>query len=278
MTLLAYIFVSGYKIWLLATNKNIYWFAISNAFDYILIAIGLIVIYKFKKGQKFAFSINVAKRILSQSYHYILSGMMSVVFVQSDRIMLKFMRGNEELGLYSAACSISTLTTFVFTAIIDSMRPEILKYKGIDEIKYKKNVSRLFGLILYLSVIQSIVVSISAELILGIMYGSSYMGATSVLQILIWYTSFSYYGGVRNVWVLAEEKQNILWIVNLVGRLANIGLNLKLIPIWGINGAAFATLFTQFFTNVVLNYIVTPFKEVNKLAIKGLNIVKMIKD
>lgn len=277
-TLGAYGIVSIYKIWLFVSEKNIYWFAISNAFDYILIAIALTVIYKRKGGQRFSFSLEVAKRVLKQSCHYILPGMMGIVLAQSDRVMLKFMDGNEAVGLYSAAYSIASLTSFVFVAIIDSMRPGILRDKASDQRKYEKNISRLFGVVLYLSMLQSIIVSIFSNLIIYIMYGRSYFGAITTLQIIIWYTSFSYYGAVRNVWILAEEKQKYLWIITFVGMIANVGMNFILIQKYGINGAALATLITQLFMNVVLNWFIHIFRDVNKLAFKGLNIKEMFKN
>ena len=58
---------------------------------------------------------------------------------------------------------------------------------------------------------------------------------------------FSYLGSVRNVWMLAENKQKYLWIINLSGALGNVILNLILIPIMGVNGAAVASLCTQIF-------------------------------
>lgn len=64
--------------------------------------------------------------------------------------------------------------------------------------------------------------------------------------------SFSYLGTVRNIWILAEGKHKILWVLNLSGALLNIALNLLFIPVWGINGAALAALLTQIFTNVFL--------------------------
>ena len=45
-SLIAYLTVSAYKIFLLATKKSIYWFALSNVFDYAIIAIVLLIIYK----------------------------------------------------------------------------------------------------------------------------------------------------------------------------------------------------------------------------------------
>ena len=52
-----------------------------------------------------------------------------------------------------------------------------------------------------------------------------------------------------------------------------------LIPIWGAVGAAVASVFTQFFTNVVIGFVFKPIRDNNKLMIKGLNpkvIIEMI--
>ena len=78
-------------------------------------------------------------------------------------------------------------------------------------------------------------------------------------------------GTVRNVWILAEDKQKYLWIINLSGALFNIVLNSVMIPFWGACGAAFASLLTQFFTNFILGFIIKPMKKNNELLLKGIN-------
>ena len=45
-SLIAYTVVSAYKIFLLITQKNIYWFAVTAAFDSLIISVVLIIIYK----------------------------------------------------------------------------------------------------------------------------------------------------------------------------------------------------------------------------------------
>ena len=97
------------------------------------------------------------------------------------------------------------------------------------------------------------------------------MPAVSALQLVVWYTTFSYMGSVRNIWILAEGKQKYLWIINLSGALTNVVLNALMIPRWGIMGAAAASLITQFFANFVLGFILRPISENNKIVLKGLN-------
>ena len=90
--------------------------------------------------------------------------------------------------------------------------------------------------------------------------------------IIVWYTTFSYLGSARNIWVMAEGKQKYLWIMNLSGAILNIVLNLLLIPVYNIMGAAIASLITQIFTNVIIGFIIKPIRENNNLMIKALDI------
>ena len=271
ISLCAYAVVSGYKIFLLATGKSIYWFAVSNALDYLLIAAALMVTYRKLGGGRFRFSWAAARRMLSRSRYYIISSMMVTVFAQTDKIMLKLMIDESATGYYSAAVACAGMTSFVFSAIIDSARPAIFEAKKEDGQQYKNSVSTLYCVIIYLSLLQSVAMTLLAKPIISILYGGQYMPAVSALQLVVWYTTFSYMGSVRNIWILAEGKQKYLWIINLSGALTNVVLNALMIPRWGIMGAAAASLITQFFTNFVLGFILRPISENNKIVLKGLN-------
>lgn len=272
VSLIAYFAVSVYKVVLLATGKSVYWFAISNSIDYILIAIALLVIYKKKGGMKLSFDPNVGKRMFSSSKHYIVSSLMVTVFAQTDKIMIKLMIGEAHVGYYSAAVTCAGITSFVFSAIIDSFRPVIFKdRKNGDLSAYDQNLIRLNSGVIYLSFLQSIVMCALAPIIINILYGEEFAAAALALRIVVWYTTFSYLGSVRNIWILAENKQKFLWLLNLCGALLNVGLNFALIPLWGIYGAAAASLITQIFTNIVMNRIVYPLKHNNYYIFKALN-------
>ena len=150
ISLIAYIIVSLYKVYLLLTQKNIYWFAVAQSIDYFLIAIGLLFAYKKLGGQKLSFSFKRGLEMVSKSKYYIISGMMVTVFAQTDRLMIKNMIGDEQTGYYSAAAACAGIASFVFAAIIDSMRPVILEGKKSSNDSYELNVSRLFAIVFYL--------------------------------------------------------------------------------------------------------------------------------
>ena len=275
-SLVAYAIVSAYKIFLLVTKKNIYWFAVSNALDYAIIGVVLLIIYRKLSGSQLRFSLSLAKSMLAKSRYYIVSNMMITIFAQTDRIMLKLMIDDAAAGYYSAAVNCASITSFVFLAIIDSMRPSIFESKKENNVIFEKNVSRLYCLIIYLSLAQSVLMTLFAPMIVNILYGADYQNTIGILQVLVWYTTFSYLGAVRNIWILAENKQKYLWIINLSGAATNVLLNVVLIPIFAGVGAAIASVITQVFTNIIMGYIIKPIKYNNTLMLYALNPKQLI--
>lgn len=270
-TLCAYVVVSLYKIFLLVTQKSVVWFALSNVLDYFLISVILMVIY-FKVGnQRLSFDWRLGREMLSRSKYYIIPSLMVMIFQHTDRIMIKLMMGEAETGFYSAAITCVGISGFVFSAVIDSMRPVILEEKGKDQARYENRVAQLYAIITFISLAQSIGMTVLAKPLVNLLYGAEYAPTAGILCVAVWYVTFSYYGSVRNVWILAEGKQRYLFGINVIGAVANVLLNLLLIPRWGGIGAAIASLITQFFTNVIIGFIFKPIRENNRLMLKGLD-------
>jgi O-antigen/teichoic acid export membrane protein len=269
--LLAYIVVALYKVYLLATQKSIVWFSISNVIEYFFVSVILMLIYKKVGTQKLSFNWLTGKQLLSESKYYIIPSLMVKIFQNTDRIMIKFMIGEVETGFYSAAIACIGISAFVFNAVIDTARPVILAEKEKSMLLFETKVVQLYSIITCMSLAQSVVMTVMAKPIVYLLYGEEYMRAASILAVAVWYVTFSHYGSVRNIWILAEGKQKYLTGINVIGAMSNVLLNAMLIPKFGAVGAAVASLCTQFFTNVVIGFLFEPIKSNNRLMIKGLN-------
>ncbi len=270
-TLCAYIVVALYKVYLLVTQKSVVWFALSNVLDYFLVSVILMVMYRKIGGQRLEFSWSTGREMLSRSKYYIIPSLMVMIFQHTDRIMIKLMVGEAETGVYSAAITCIGISGFVFAAVIDSARPVILEMKAKNQALYENRVTQLYSVINCMSVAQSIGMTLLAKPIVLVLYGADYLKSASILAVAVWYVTFGYYGTVRNIWILAEEKQKYLTGINVVGALANVVLNVCLIPVWGAVGAAVASLITQFFTNVIIGFVFEPIRRNNYLMVKSWN-------
>lgn len=249
---ISYFLVAAYKVYILATGKSVEWFAFSTSLDFLLIALMLPFAYFKKGGKRFRFSLSMGKRLISQSYHFILSSLIVTLYSQMDKIMIGQMLDDTQVGLYSAALTICNYWVLIPVAMINSARPTIMEAKsaGKEEV-YEKRIRRLYAVLIWVGIAVSLIVSIASPLIIYILYGKAYAAAAGSLSIAIWYTTFSTLGTARGIWIVCENKNAYVKKYVLWGALVNLVFNFLLIPIMGINGAALATLITQVFTCIL---------------------------
>lgn len=264
------IIVSIYKICILIYEKSIYWFAIVSTIEFALSGFAMVAVYSYHKFQKFKFSFKIAKKLFLRSRYYIMAAAMVTIFQNTDHIMLKMMSGDRQNGFYTAAITCATIFHFLYFAIIDSVRPIILLSKKNDSPEYKKNISDLYCITVYLALLQAIGFTVLAKPIVIGLFGEEYAEAAQVLRIIIWQIGFSHMGTVRNIWILAEGKERLVWRINLIGALLNVILNAWLISLLGAIGAASASLATQVFTNFGLTIMLKELGGIKEVLLEGI--------
>lgn len=269
-TLTAYIITSAYRIILLITGKSIEWFAFAAAIDYFCIAVVLFVSYRKYHGQKLSFSWPRGKLLLGKSYHYILSGMMVAIYGQTDKMMLKQMLSEEAVGYYSLASVINNMWVFVLAAIIDSIAPTVVQLFKTDHRLYERKNRQLYAIVLYTSFAVAVGFMLFGRLFIRLVYGEAYLSAVGPLRIICWYTAFSYLGVARDTWIVCEGQQKYVKYITGGAAVANIFLNLALIPIWGASGAAAASLITQILTITLIPWLIKDMRPNVRLMIDAL--------
>lgn len=267
---------SLYKIYILVKSKSIFWFAFSASFEMICYIIVLIIVYFRNAGPHFHISKEEGKLLINKSKHFIISGMMVAFYSQIDKVMIGQMIDQTAVGLYSTAIYICNIWSFIPMAIIDSARPVITENKISDERIYKKRISQLYSAIIWICITFGVFIFIFGDVVIKVMYGQAYINASKALKIVSWYCIFSFLGVARNIWMMNENMYRYEKIIALVGVLSNLILNYIFIPVWGIEGAAIATLFTQFVTNVLSQFIIKDLRGngiliLNGLLLKGLD-------
>lgn len=274
-SLVGYISISAYRIILLITEKSVEWFAFATSVDYICIALLLLIFYKINHGPRISFSFKRAHELLKSSYHYILSGMMVAIYGQTDKLMLKHMLNESEVGYYSTAMAICGMWTFILAAFVDALNPTIMRLHKTDYEGYKKKNRQLYCIVIYCSLIVSTVIMLLSDYIVFILYGEQYMPASQPLKMITWYTTFSYLGVARNAWLVCEKKQKYLKYMYIGAVFINIFLNSVFIPMWGTVGAAFASLVTQMCTSIILPCFIKELRPNVKLIIEAICLRKI---
>lgn len=268
--LIGYVLSSIYKIVLFLKNASVLYFAFATSVDYLFEAVLMIFCYIKMKGPRLRINLKTGRRILSSSYHYILSGMMVAVYGQTDKLMLKHMLNETIVGYYSLATSINMIWVFVLQAIIDSMAPTIVQLYKEDKESFDRKNTQLYSIVIYLSVFVSFAFLLFGKIAIRSIYGEEFSPAASILNVVTWYTIFSYLGVARNSWIVCNNYQKYLKYMYISAIVINIALNLVLIPPLGAYGAALASLITQICTSIIIPAMIPAMRSNVKLIMKGI--------
>lgn len=222
--------------------------------DGLIIAIGLIFTYK-KRGlhiTNWHIDKSIVSMLIRSSWPLILSGMAITVYLRIDQVMIKNILGNEVNGLYSVVVKLSEIWDFIPWIICTSIFPAIINAKTTSVGIYKKRLKSLYILFILISFSISIFIFLFSNPIIKILFGESYMGASSVLRIYVWSSIPIFLGMAVGNYLIAEDLIKINIWSTIGGAILNVILNIILIPRYGINGAAIATLISYSFVIILI--------------------------
>ena len=245
--IISLLFSSIIKITLILNEAPLIAFVWAALFDSFILACGFVYFYIKNNLSifKWIFNKNLAFSLLKDSWPLILSGMVITVYMKIDQVMIGNMLGNAEVGQYAAAVRLSEAWYFIPILISSSLSVAIYNAKKNSEELYYERLKKLYRLLMGIAIFVGITVQFLAFDIINILYGHAYQDASNVLIIHIWAGLFVSFGLVNNRWLFAENLQSYTAYNTAFGAISNIILNFYLIPKYGINGAAIATLISQ---------------------------------
>lgn len=189
-----------------------------------------------------------------------------IILGHSDRIMIKYMIGNEAAAIYNIVYQISMLMTIIRTGINGAFAPWL--YNSIKEKKYKeiKKVSRfltflMFGMSFLLILIGPEILKIAApnqyyEAVIDI---PAIMASCYLMFIYILFTYVEIY----------YEKNKYASTASLLAALINVGLNIIFINKYGYLAAGYTTL-ASYFIMVILHFIFMKIISKNNQEVKEM--------
>jgi len=266
------------KVILILLNAPLTAFASMALFDSIILAGGFIFFYKNNRlsPASWKFEKETARRLLKDSWPLILSGMMVSLYMKIDQVMIKEMLGSESVGQYAAAVRISEAWYFIPVVISASLFPAILNAKSLSEVLYYERLQKLFDLMVWIAFAVALPMTFFSHRLITLLYGISYEGASHVLMIHIWAGVFVGLGVVSGKWYLSENLQRLAFWRTFAGTIINVLLNLILIPVFYIEGAAFATLASQAVAALFFDLCMKSTRPVFKMKLQTLNLLRFV--
>ena len=212
-----------------------------------------------------------------ESLPFALTVLFYSIYFYIDSVMLSYMRGVYEVGIYSAAYSLTLALIFIPTIYINSIFPSLSKFyvNSMESLKfaYKKSL-------LYISVValpMTIILFFLSEEIIYFLYGGEFSNSALVFKIIAITIFFRFVTFVNAITILSVDKQKQRLYSQAITAILNIILNLILIPAYGYIGAAVATVITEFFLFAAYFHIVIKdFGAIKDILILGKPVVAAV--
>ncbi len=159
-----------------------------------------------------------------------------------DTLMLGGMKSSTEVGLYNTAYPLAVLIVFPLTAVLMIYMPiaTTLYSQGLVS-EARRNFAVLTKWICSATLPLFLILFLFPETIISFLFGENYSSAANALRILsLGFFIGNFLGPIGGALIAIGRTQFVMW-VTFAAVILNIGLNVALIPHWGIEGAAIAS-------------------------------------
>ncbi|MDA3079232.1 MULTISPECIES: oligosaccharide flippase family protein [unclassified Campylobacter] len=189
---------------------NIYAYGFVTAFEWFLIAFGLLVVYRILTKEWF-FTYDKAQifKFLKLGLPFFAGIILMIICRRVDLMFLKHLGDDFSLGLYASAMSLLKVATAIAPIVSISFAP-LFVYK-FDDIKIiKSNVLKLACGIFIGAILTSVILYFLAPLVINLIFGAKFNGTIPVFKFLLLVLPFIFLDTALNIYIIKMQFGKIL--------------------------------------------------------------------
>ena len=196
--------------------------------------------------------------MLAQAVHFIMSwtDKLMLGILDSPDVISGVATNSAQIGVYHTAFKLSMFATIGLMAVKSIASPKFAELYKKNDLKILEKVTQQSTKLIFWTTLPLVIVFILFSEQLMLLFGEEFrIGIFSFIILSLGRVVVSFSGAAGNLLQMCG-KQVIFMNVAIVGSAINIVLNFSLIPLFGINGSAFATMISLVVFNLLLVYFV----------------------
>lgn len=241
-------------------------FAFINIIEYGVFFIISLINYRIDNENIVLLKLNykVSLYLSKQGFPLMLASITVILYLKIDQLIIAYLLDNESVGIYSPASRITEMFYALPVIISNVFFPKIIelkeKNKSILEI-----LRKMYALVIVSTIFTAFSISFFSESIIDFVFGIEYKESIEILILYSWSLVFMGLLVSSSKYLIAINRSDIILKREIMGMVSNVALNFILIPLYGISGAAVATLISysiaSFFSNLFFKELRPVMKE-----------------
>lgn len=226
----------------------------------------------------FSYNRDIWLAIIKKMWPITVAVLFNAIYLKGDTVILSFLRSQSEVGLYGAAYRVLEIYSQVAMIIMGIIVP-LMAFNWSRNLKeeFKKYYQMSFDIIMLIALPVLIFTLIFGTQIMVLVAGSKFTLSGMPLKILSLAVFGVYLGAVFGHTAVAINKQKqTMWVYLSTALITIIGY-LIFIPIYGMYGAAWMTVFSELYTGILLFILIRrytqtslSYKNFGKIILAGI--------
>lgn len=198
----------------------------------------------------------------------------TTIYTNLDTVMLGFMTSDVDVGYYNAAVKVKLILVSFVTSLGGVLLPRCSYYVEHHLMEeFKRICARALNFVFLLATPMMVYFMLFSKYGIFFLSGEAYSGSIIPMRIIMPTLLFIGITNILGIQILVPTgRENVVLYSEIAGALANIIINMILIPIYESSGAAFGTLVAEFVV-LLVQYLalkkdmIDIFKQIRYLAI-----------
>ena len=183
--------------------------------------------------------------LLRKGLPYAYAGAVILLFFQVDQVLLEVMRGSQEVGWYGAPVRVLEGLTLVPRILGYALIPTMAALFTRDPGRVTTLYARGTKYLLLAGLPVAAFGALASEPFIQFLFGADYGPSVAASRILLPAAAFMFLSNFGETTLACVNRWRTIVVVSTVALAANVALNLMWIPVYGFEGAAWATLLTE---------------------------------
>lgn len=172
------------------------------------------------------------------------ASLLSSLYFTIDLVVLTWLVDAPEVGLYAAAVKILNVLVLLPSTLLNIGLPAMAVSTG-DRVAFARAAGRVWTWVVALGLPAVLGILVFSDEVVRLVYGSEYEAAARLLRILCAAGLLSFLGSVLSGALIAHKRARAQLLLNVGVLAGNLGANLALVPVYGVEAAAWITLGTE---------------------------------
>lgn len=174
-----------------------------------------------------------------------MGGLIREAYGRLDLLLLRWFAGPAAAGFYTPASRALNLSLLLPSYFLAVAMPPMAAQADRDPEAFHRSRRRFLKRLLAFAIPAALLSMPLVPWFLQTLFGEPYLAAVDALRILAWASVCAYGGSVFITALIARGQAKESLQVSFLALLVNVTLNLCLIPLWGLAGAATARLLCE---------------------------------